>query len=105
MRMTSARRRMSAGRARALATALVFMLAGPANGQVLGPVGLPALPTGPVTGALGESLGEADRLAATAGATGQRVLRLRELVRANPRFIDLDDAGQAVVRGEMVTLS
>jgi hypothetical protein len=78
-------------------------IAGAAAGQVLGP--LPQLPVGPVVGQAAGTLGEAERTLDGARLVDLRTERLRELIRANPKTIDVDDAGAPVVRGEVVAIS
>jgi hypothetical protein len=52
-----------------------------------------------VTPDLGDTLPDMDRLA------DLRLLKLRNLVRENPRALDVDDTGQPVVRGEVLAIS
>ena len=100
---------MTAGERKALAlagvVAGVLAFADPAGAQLVGPLGggLPALPSVPsvrgvVAGAV-DTVGETERLA------DARVLHLRALLRANPRALETDDAGQPVVRGQILVAS
>ncbi|MFZ5670994.1 MAG: S8 family serine peptidase [Pseudomonadota bacterium] len=93
----------------AIAVLAAVLLAAPAAAQ-LPPVGtLPGLPGGlppapdlPVDGALDAADGLRPDLR---GVADLRRLRLRELIRRHRDVIDVDDAGQPVVRGEILAVS
>ena len=78
------------------------MVAGSAAGQVLPSLGLPDAVNDVVSGSVarsGQLLDGAERL------VGERLGRLRDLVRANPRLLDVDDRGAPIVRGELLAIS
>ena len=76
----------------------------PGSGSLpsLPPVGLPDLPDR--TRVLGRVEGAARRLTPELLAAA-RLDRLRDLVRAQPRRLDIDELGQPVVRGEVLAVS
>lgn len=91
--------------------ALAAGLAGSAPAQSLPSLGgapsldLPQLPLGVLGGAGDQALSDARGLLDPDRLTGLRRLRLDGLVRANPRALDVDDAGAPVVRGEVLAIS
>ena len=97
----------------ALGAALAGALVGlPASGQILGPVGgaLGGLPdVGQTVGrTTGDVLDRTDRLAGQAldpqALLDARARRLAEIIRRNSRFLEADDAGNPVVRGEVLAV-
>jgi hypothetical protein len=67
-------------------------------------LGLP-LSTPSVTNLPGQVLGDAETSAADAGRqAASRIERMRALVRAYPRALDVDESGDAVVRGAVIAL-
>ncbi|HZZ34506.1 MAG TPA: S8 family serine peptidase [Caulobacteraceae bacterium] len=80
-------------------------IAGAAAGQVLPPLGAPQLPVGPVVGQAAGTLGAVERTVGETRLVDLRAVRLRALIRANPKTIDVDEAGAPVVRGELVAIS
>jgi hypothetical protein len=94
-----------------LASMIVVSVAGPALAQLLpGAPSLPALPSASdlpvrdVTGALDAARTTAGQLTPQLLAAA-RLDRLRDLVRAQPRRLDVDDLGQPVVRGEILAVA
>jgi len=89
-----------------LGTMGALILAASATAQIL--PGLPGLPRDPLAGVAPvvreplEQIGSAVRALDVADL---RLNRLAALVRSNPRVLDLDDNGQAVVRGEVLAVS
>lgn len=82
------------------------MLGASAAAQIL--PGLPALPRDPLTGVgqlAREPLETVTGAVRALDVADLRLDRLTALVRANPRILDLDDHGQAVVRGEVLAVS
>jgi subtilisin family serine protease len=82
---------------------------GPSQAQILGPAtpSLPALDA-PLRGAvsgLDRGLGEASRALDPQRLLDLRLDRIARLVRANRRVLDLDEAGEAVVRGQVLAVS
>ena len=69
------------------------------------PLEVPQLPLGAVVGLGDEALSDAHGLLDADRLTDLRRLRLSALVRANPRALDVDDAGAPVVRGEVLAIS
>jgi hypothetical protein len=70
--------------------------------------GLPGLPRDPLAGVgqlAREPLEQVAGAVRALDAADLRLGRLTALVRANPRVLDLDDRGQAVVRGELLAVS
>lgn len=70
--------------------------------------GLPGLPRDPLAGVgqlAREPLETATGVVRALDVADLRLDRLTALVRANPRVLDLDDHGQAVVRGEVLAVS
>ena len=54
----------------------------------------------------GQAVGDAETVAADAGRqTVSRIERLKALVRAHPKTLDVDEAGDAVVRDEIISLA
>ena len=98
-------RRRGGGRP-ALAMALAFVLSAPANAQLApGPLLIPALPTPDIGGTLDRTLGTAQQLEGSAARLADgRTTRLRDLVRRNRKTLDVDNAGQPVVRSEVLAL-
>lgn len=85
---------MSKGRWGALAT---WVLAAPAAAQLNLPVPMPSLPLGPVQQTLGQLEPDAlDR------RIDLRHLQIRRLIRAHRRLIDVDPAGEPIVRDEVL---
>jgi subtilisin family serine protease len=104
------------GRGLLAAAALAVLLAGPAAAQLPslpGGGGLPGggLPTGGLpTGQVGDRV--TGTLEGVDGVTGrvsdltrQRTEALRDLIRRNPREIDVDDHGGPVVRGQLLAIA
>jgi hypothetical protein len=93
------------------ASAAAQILPGPLSPGVGGSPGLPSplvrdLPTDRVTDLARETVREVDR--STRDLTSDLVASARKLtalVRANPKVLDVDDRGQAVVRGEVLAIS
>jgi hypothetical protein len=89
-----------------LGTMGALILGASATAQIL--PGLPGLPRDPLAGVAPlareplEQIGSAVRALDVADL---RLNRLTALVRSNPRVLDLDDNGQAVVRGEVLAVS
>lgn len=95
----------------ALTSIIVLSINVPAVAQLLpGAPGLPALPSvglpdlPDATGRLDRVEGAAKRLTPELLAAA-RLDRLRDLVRAQPRRLDIDELGQPVVRGEVLAVS
>lgn len=77
--------------------------AAPAAAQLLPPLPLPSLPgVDSVVRDLDRALPDTSSLREL---TSLRVTRLQRLVRQHPRELELDDLGQAVVRGEILAVS
>ncbi|HYE44957.1 MAG TPA: S8 family serine peptidase [Caulobacter sp.] len=108
-----------------IALVLVLLAAAPAAAQLPGGGlpdlpgtggGLPNLPAGgglpqtpgalpgEVGGRLGRGLDAADPVGRVSELTTQRVEQLRELVRRNPRELDVDDRGSPVVRAQILAV-
>ncbi len=88
------------------AVAGVLAFADPAGAQLGAPLGgLPALPSLPAPSVRGVVAGAVDAVGETARLADARVLHLRALLRANPHALETDDAGQPVVRGQILTAS
>jgi subtilisin family serine protease len=84
--------------------AIAAGLAAPAAAQLLPPLPLPSLPN------VGSVVRDVDRTLDVATAdigrlTDLRRLRVQKLVRQHPRELELDDRGEAVVRGEILAVS
>lgn len=69
------------------------------------PLGVPQRPLGAIGDATGQALSDVQGLADADRLADLRRLRLRALVRANPRALDVDDAGAPIVRGEVLAIS
>ena len=84
--------------------AIALGVAAPAAAQLLPRLPLPSLPgVGPVVRDLERALPiDTPDLREL---TSLRVTRLERLVRRHPRELELDDLGQAVVRGEILAIS
>jgi subtilisin family serine protease len=89
-----------------LALMAAVALAGPASAQLLPrlggglPLSAPSLPDLP-----GQTLDDTKAVGDIERQANERIDRLRALVRANPKTLDVDDAGAAVVRGQVIALS
>jgi subtilisin family serine protease len=81
-------------------------LAGPASAQLLPTLGggLP-LSTPSLADLPGRTLDDTEAVGEVERLAKGRIDRLSALVRANPKVLDVDDAGAAVVRGEVIALS
>ncbi|WP_425998485.1 S8 family serine peptidase [Caulobacter sp. DWR1-3-2b1] len=95
----------------ALASVIVLSTNVPAVAQLLpGGPGLPTLPSAGLP-ALPDATGRLDRIEGAARRLTPELLaaarldRLRDLVRAQPRRLDIDELGQPVVRGEVLAVS
>lgn len=85
--------------------ALALLLAGPAAAQLPSLPGVGSLPTGGVGDRLAGTLDETrDAVGRVGDLTRQRTDTLRDLVRRNPREIDVDERGGPVVRGEVLAI-
>lgn len=85
------------------ALAAVLLLFSPAQAQLLGQVGETV---GGLTGAVRETLSQGlDRTGLAEPVRAITRLRLRDLLRSNPRTLEADDQGFPVVRGEVVAIS
>lgn len=89
-----------------LGTMGALILGASATAQIL--PGLPGLPRDPLAGVgplAREPLEQIGSAVRALDVTDLRLNRLTILVRSNPRVLDLDDRGQAVVRGEVLAVS
>ena len=91
----------------AIAALACLAAAGPAAAQLGGQLGSGlGLPLGApsITGLPGQVVGEAEATADTGRRVVSRVERMRSLVREHPKALDVDETGNAVVRGVVIAL-